>query len=717
MTLQTILRGIRHYVHVVLGMLVLGLVLGYVAQRSLTPRYTSSVSILIDPKRPNSFGADATFANIYVDANKISSVELILVSSGLLSKVVEAENLADDPEFGDAKISVLRSWLNMIPEMRVDLPPDTPELRAERALTRLMGAVKTARLGMTYVITVSVAASSAERARTLTGAVADAYLNDQVAVKYEAAQRDIGWLSKRLDQLRAELMRSEQSVEAIRTKYGLTQTNGAPGSTVERQTITDINTQLAQAEGDVAARKSRYEQAVRIKQSGGKLDGLPEVASSKVIQALRQQQADLNRVVADMAIHFTPSFPGRIRAEEDSKALEAQVAAEVSRVVEGLRADVQSAVARRDSLQTQLADLIRNSDGGSNAEGRVKLREAERVADANRSVYDASLARLREVQQQQTRQEVEGRIISPAFEPDAPSFPKPVILLGAGGGVGLMFGLGLAILMPFTERRAVSAATLEQKLALPILAMVPLLNRANLTIVGQRLTVVEYLLEKPLSVFAESFRSIRIGLRAAQATAPRVIQVTSSITGEGKSTIAASMAMSAAAAGIRTVLVDLDFYNPTIAKIFNLPQHEGVVDVLLGNIASDVAQQTRSDLPLRIVGAGSSGQPRPDMMETRQFTVFIDGLTQHFDLVILDTPPVLAVSSTMMTSHVADATLLVVAWRQTPQESVLRAAEILRAARAPLAGIVLNKTDLAKVGRYDGKSYRDDSYSNRYETT
>ena len=123
-----------------------------------------------------------------------------------------------------------------------------------------------------------------------------------------------------------------------------------------------------------------------------------------------------------------------------------------------------------------------------------------------------------------------------------------------------MIGLGLAVLWPLMERRVVSAVTMEQTISLPVLAMVPLLKRANLTVGAQRLTVVEYLALRPLSLFAESLRSLRIGLRFGQEGMPRVVQVTSAVVGEGKSTIAASMAMSAAAAGVRTVLVDLDLY-------------------------------------------------------------------------------------------------------------------------------------------------------------
>ena len=167
------MRGVWRHIYLVIVMLVLGTILGYVVERSVRPKYTSSVSILIDPKRPDTYGADATFANLSVDNNKISSVELILGSSGLSSKVVQAENLAADPEFGAPTVPFLQTWLDLIPGRQVALPTDTQRMREERALARLTLAVKTARIGMTYVIKVSVTASHADRARTLAQAVSE----------------------------------------------------------------------------------------------------------------------------------------------------------------------------------------------------------------------------------------------------------------------------------------------------------------------------------------------------------------------------------------------------------------------------------------------------------------------------------------------------------------------------------------------------------------
>jgi capsular exopolysaccharide synthesis family protein len=661
--------------------------------------------LLIDPKRPGAYGADTAFGNLYVDSTKIASVQLILLSWGMLDRVVQAEHLADDPEFGDPRPSRARQWLALLSITKPPPPLATPAAREARAVDRLSQMIRTTRVDMTYVIRVDVSAGNAAQARRLAKAVADAYLADQMETKSAAARRDSTWLSNRLQQQRSDLIASEASVEAIRQKFGLTQTDNGPGSTLDRQAVTAVNAQLVNAEADVAAGQAKYEQAQRVVRSGGSLDGLSDVAAAGVIEELRKQQADSNRRLADLSNRYTREYPERLQAEKDRDILNRQVSLEASRIVEALRDDYQTAVSRRDALKSELTRLVGAVSAVGSAQGRVQLREAERVAEANRIAYEASLGRLREVEEQETREEAEARVISEPQVPESASFPRLAIFLPAGGTLGLLTGLGLAFLVPLFRNRIVDAGRAERDLCLPVLAMAPYLSRGDLTEGYVRLTIPEYLALSPYSQFAESLRMLRLGLRNTGIDGAHVIQFTSAIPGEGKSTIAASMAVSAAAAGIRTVIVDLDFHNPAITRLFRGDDPEGVTDVLIGNVTAGSTLQRYKTLPLQIIGAGSVDEPNPDLIESRQLRDLIQTLSKEFELVILDTPPVLAIADPILVSSMVDATVVVVAWRNTPSDTVDYAVNTLRAAHAPLAGLLLNKVNIAQTGRYGGKNY------------
>ena len=686
---------------------VVGGTAGYEVAHLLPKRYTSYTSILIDPKKPDAYGAPAAFANIYVDNTKISSVELVMTSSSLLEKVVRSEHLADLPDYGDDRPSLIERLAAPLLGPRPSAP-DTPELREARALYVLSHAVRTQRQGATYVINVEVSAKTAELASRLTAAVANAYLDDQLDIKRSAAERDATWLAQRVSQLRDELTKSEHEVEAVREKYGLEETDHGPGATVERQTITDLNTQLAQAEGEVSARRARYEQALRLMKGGGDIQALPEVAASHLIQGLRQQQSDLNRVVADLSARYTQAYPALVSAQRDKRTLEAQIGAEVGRIVDGLRSDADAAVQHRDAVRAQLSQFMNVSTTASSGSGRVKLRDAQRVVDANKTVYDASLTRLKELEEQETRQEGEARIISEARAPDRPSFPRPVIFVAGGLVFGLFGGMGTVFLLPLLDRRVVNAATVEQSAELPVLARIPRVRSRDLMIEGARRSIAEYIAIRPLSRYAEAFRILRVALGMVGQREPVVVQVTSAVPEEGKSTTASSLAISAATAGIRTVLVDLDFYKPVIADLFGLEQRDGVVDVLLGNMQAGTALQTYGQLPLRVIGAGSSLRPKPEMVESPAFMVLLAELKKNFDLIVLDSPPVLAASMSSIVARASDTTVLVTAWRSTRQEQTNQAVAVLRNAAAPIAGIVINKcesTGLAGYRHYDDRYY------------
>jgi capsular exopolysaccharide synthesis family protein len=665
---------------------------------------------LIDPKRPDVLGADTAFANLFVDSGRVANVEQILVSSSLLGRVVDAEHLADDASFVGDRPSVVSRLLAILLDKK-PLPADSSAVsRKARAIDRLAKAIKTARIGLTYVIKVDVVADSPIRAQRLAGDVADAYINDQLDTKYAAARRDAAWLDTRLTQLRQSVMESEAKIEAVRQKYNLVQTDAAPGSTLDRQAMTSLNAELSEAEADVAVAAAKYSQVRRLGQDGGSLEGLSAVGASKVIEELRTQQVAANRRLADLGRRFTKNYPEYQQAKEDSNVLNGEVKLEVSRVVSGVKNDYQTAVARRDELAAQIKRLVGTATAPSSAQGRVALKEAERVADANRLAYESALNRLRDVEQQETRQEAEARIISRAQLPDAPSFPKPIVFTGGGGAFGLLCGLGFIVLAPKLQSKVTDPDDAKSLLRLPILAMAPILRKSDLKSDRSKLSIPEYLANNPISQYAESLRMLRLALTNTVADA-NVIQVTSSVPGEGKSTMAASIAFSAAAAGKRTIVVDLDFYNPAVSRFFGDQQPEGIIEAIASGDANSFIRRAHDILPLYVLASGSTSVPRPEVIESDALRALVAELSDNYDLVVLDTPPVLAISDPLRIASLCSATVMVVAWSDTPRDMVQQAVMALRAAHAPLAGVVLNKVDLAKTGIYGGKTYTYKPYS------
>ena len=674
---------------------------GYAVQTAMKPRYTSTVSVLLDPRRTDAFGAEAQFGSVYVDGTKIASVVSVIESSELLGRVVMSEHLDQDPEFAAPVDSRLHKWLGFLPFVHAPVQPSNLASRQLRALARLERALRVERVGMTYVLTISVSASRPQKAQRLAEAVADTYLSDQMDAKVGAAQRDSTWLTDRLNQLRTELVRNEEAVAAVRQKYDLLETDAPNGTTIDKQNLSALNTQVQQAEADLAVRRAAVEQVKRIRSTGGSLEGLPEVAASPVIADLRRQQATLAQQLALLRFNYHDDFPAVRKGREDERALKGQIAAEVARVVSGIDSAYQRAVAREQALREQLRLAKANDSRGASLEGQVRLRDAQRVLDANRGLYDALVVQWRAVQQQLGHEEPEARIISRAALPDRPSWPKP-LLLPAGGFVFFMLMAAAASVVPVLfEKRIVSVADIERRMGLPVLAAIPLLRRRDLAFARRRLTIVDYATRNPLSRFAESLRLLRAFLGISVGADSRVVQVTSAVPGEGKSTMAAALAISAASAGIRAILVDADVRFSSLSSMFGMRREEGLTDVLGRDVSWRSVVRDHPHLPMAIMGAGSALLPDPDAVGSTKFAALMHELSANFDLVILDSPPVLAVSDALVLARSADATLLVVQWRGTPRDVVEQAAKTLRMVNAPIVGLLLNKIDLTKARSYE----------------
>jgi succinoglycan biosynthesis transport protein ExoP len=664
---------------------------------SLTPRYTGTVAILIDPKTPGSVGPGTDFGAVMVDSSKIASVGSIIQSSAVLEGVVKSEKLYDDPEF------VGRSFLAWL--LFTDSDSSDPIATATR---RLQKATSVERDGYTYVIKVAVNSSDPVKAAHLAQAVSEAYLNDQLQAKSDAARHASSWLFGRLEEMRKETVDSEQAVAAIRRAYGLTATGENGTSTVASQQITELNAAIGAAEVELSLKQVQVEQARRARQSGGNIESLAAVMASGVIMGLRAQRSDIIRKLAEMqplpSQHdVVARRPEAIRAEEGLRAIDGQISAEEDRIIGNLENDYAASSTNVIALKEQLKKLT-GAGGAENPEGVAKLQEARRVANANRQVYDSLLNKFKELEQSQTMVEAEARIIENAHVPEQASFPRLTHFLIGSLGLGLCLGLGGAFFAEYwlsdrMQSTFVTPMQLEQALGLPMLASVPLLGVDDLEQKGRHLDVLQYVAANQFSHFAEALRYIRVGLRRTDgAKAAKVIQVTSAVAAEGKSTLAATLALSSSLSGARVVLMDCDFRRPMTSKLFHLGKTEGLFDLLAGRAKwGEIANDHSS---LTIVPVGNCDQSSLDLIGSARMIEVLKFASEHYDLVFLDSPPILTVSDAAIISSIADQTILLIEWNKTDRDLVFQAIDCVHLNKGTVTGVVLNKVNLASIKSY-----------------
>ncbi|MEG6508888.1 polysaccharide biosynthesis tyrosine autokinase [Methyloligella sp. 2.7D] len=688
------------------------LLLALVVISSIPARYTAAAQILLDPPERSALGGQSALSDIALDTAMVDSQVALIKSHSLLRRVVEKETLIDDPEFGSSagKPGFFASLFSSADE-KAD--PSRDRMAQVASTGKLANAVDVARQGRTYILKIAVTSKSPKRAADLANAVADAYIVDQLEASYEAAKRSSAWLNERLQTIREQLRKSERAVETFRTEHHLVATNTG---TINEQQLSEINAKLVSARAEAAESRAKWEQANRLLEGGGKLDSVPDVVKSPVIASLRQQEAEVSAREADLVTKYGDRHPLVVNVRAEQAAIRNQIDAEVHRIIDNLKNNYEVARSREQSLQQSLRELT--GETGLDNASSIRLRELEREAAANKTLYEQFLSRAKVTEEEKSYQAQGSRIISAATPPGGPSYPNKRLFLAVAMLLGVGLGAGGAFLLELFNPGFTSPRQLEEQLHLPVLSSIAFLDDTDLEWQGRNLTPQQLCLAKPFSRFSESIRYLRTGIEMADIdNPPKLVMVTSAMPGEGKTTIATALAFSAAAGGSRVLLVDCDLRRPSLTKSFSLEKTPGLVDYLMQQVELQrVVHKYRDAGGVCVIGSGATKTSNPpDLLNSVRMKETIASFAEFYDLVIFDTPPVGPVIDSVIVSRMVDKVVLVTRWGSTPRDMVGEALKKL-AKEKKIAGLALNMIDESQAARYGRHAYYGTSYYQKYYT-
>jgi capsular exopolysaccharide synthesis family protein len=471
-----------------------------------------------------------------------------------------------------------------------------------------------------------------------------------------------------------------------------------------------LNGKLMAARADTAEKRAKYMQAREVEARNGNLQAIPDVVRSQVVSSLRTQQAEVARREAELKARYNEQHPLVINAHAERRDIDHSITNEVSRIIANLSNDYDVANAREQSLQAIINEVAGTS--GVNSDVGIRLRELERAAASNRLIYDSFLSRARITTEQSSLQEREARLITPAIPAEHVSFPKYPLTLALAAFVGLLLGGGAGLGLDMLNAGFVSARDIEEKLGISVLASVPMLTARDQEWGEALLDPTRLLIVRPLSRYAEAIRSIRVGIQMSDIEHPaKVILVTSCVPGEGKSTLATSLAYSAIKAGLKVLIIDGDLRHSSISSYFSLQQKPGLVELLIGS--ATLADCMRSAQDLSILPAGTKSQSPPDLLGSERMLQLIETVRADFDYIVIDSPPMLPMIDARILATLSDKIVFVVEWQSTTRELVMRTIDSI-VGDQKIAGIVLNLVDDRKVPRYGPYSQHEATYYSSY---
>ncbi|UYY57063.1 GumC family protein [Sphingomonas sp. S2-65] len=646
-----------------------------------TPIYSASASLLIEPA-----GSD------------VINVKAVTPDLAAKSDIIDTQvRLISSPE-------ITRRAADAYARLRPSDPRSAAAARHELAAT-MAGIVSVHRSGLTLVIDIQAESPEPQFAADTANLFASEYIAAQRDAKVGANQHASAWLTTRTEDLRAASSQADAALQQYKIRNGLLSANGATNA---EQEVSTLNTQIAAAKAELAEKSGRLNAARAQLRAGGQGADVGAALGSGTIGTLRQSEANASAEVAQLEARYGPLHPDLVKAKSQLAELRIQIQKEIDRILSNLEADVQVASSRLGSLQS--SQVRANGELAGNNSAAVGLMELQRRADAAKAIYETFLNRLRETSAQQGLQQADARIAAAAEVPSSPDFPNHKLAAAAGVGGGIMLGLIAIALAEYLKGGVRTKSDVERRLRVRYAGAVPTLQS---TLGRMRATEPpeDYIVSHPLSAFAESFRAIQAFLMLGGGRTPgaRVVAIASALPQEGKTTTSACLARTAALGGARTVLVDCDLRRRGSSELLIKGQHAGLYEYMRGEVSLEEALVLDEPSGAWVLGTAFPQQDARDPLTPNNMMRLLGELRSRFDVVILDTAPVLGVADARAVSASADRVLVISRWAKTSVSAVEAAIDVLLDAGAKISGLALTQVDItryASTGQTDAYGYQ-----------
>lgn len=674
----------------------------------ITPQYRATALVMLDTRKAKVTNTADVLSGIAADTPAIQTEIEVLRSVSLLGRVVDKLHLEKDPEYGAMQPGAVRRLLRELRAQYDAMVDSNGVLQGSpvvgsgprsRAIAALQSNLVIASRGRSYVISIALDSADGAKARKIVDAITDFYLVDQLQAKLDANKRATEFFNERLEELRRAVEVAERAAATYREKAGLTI---GKDSTIASQSLSELNSQLIQARSQRADRESRLIALQQAARTPATLGGVSEVLANPLISSLRAQEAEVARRVGDLNQRYGEGHPRMLQTRAEQGQIQGRIAQEVAKILSSLQGDVEAARSKEVELQAHVTAL--ETKAGGLGQSEVELRQLEREAQSSRAVYEDFLKRFKELREQQDIQQADSRVLSPADVSLGPVYPRYTLTLV----LALVGGLALGgVTIGVIERLDGGFRTgdqIERYTGRALVGMIPGLSRITLS----GLSPARFVVEKPASAYAESLRSALTAVTLGSLDRPpKVIMVTSSLPGEGKSTFVCSLGglMARSNSEKRVVVVDCDLRRSSLLATLGVPKTGGTLDEYLSGaktIEEIIGRDEKSGL--YYVPARSDTPNSAEILDSKAMGTFIGGLSEQFDMIFLDTPPLMAVTDARIAAKLADYVIFLVRWEQTARELAVNALKLLRDVNKNV-GVVLAQVNVRRHARYGYGDY------------
>ncbi|HEC84112.1 MAG TPA: polysaccharide biosynthesis tyrosine autokinase [Thioploca sp.] len=681
---------------------------------SLQPIYRSTALLLIEFDQAKVISIEEIYGiSSFIDQYYQTQLR-ILNSRDLIKKVVDKLNLVSHPVFDPAAQQPGFDWHQWFPTTWLphSEEPPTTEDRLKGIVGAVMAGLTITPVRGSQLVEISFESPDGKLAAQVPNTLIEVYIKSDMAAKLAMTEQAAKFLTNRTNALRQELSASEKTLQTYMQKENLVNVTGVKSVAIKQ--IEQTTSYLVSARQQFTQAKSVYQQVEKLRGYSSKaFESIPAVLNHSLVQSLKTAELDAARRISELREHYGEKHPKIIAKKAELNTARSNTAKQIELVIDGITKEYEVAYTNVKALEQSLEINKKKIKELNRKEYRLKV--LQRDVDVNRQLYDLFLTRFKETNASQDIQKLQstvGRVIENALIATVPYKPKKKRIVAISLVLGFLLSTLLAFLLEYLDNTLKDSEDVEQKLGLPLLGSLSKLKVGK----KDKFKPQWMFLKESKSQFAEAVRTIRTGIMLTGIDTPqKVLVVTSSVSGEGKTTLAISQAFALGQMD-KTLLIEADMRRPSIAKSFGLNSK-------VPGLSELVAGTRQFEECIRHLGEGDEGSidvivsgtvpPNPlELLASKRFQEILGQLVKNYRYIVIDSAPAMAVSDALVLAKYASEVVYVVKANATPHQIVREGLKRLRQVNVSVNGIILNQLPTRSSSRYHYSKYA--YYKNYY---
>ncbi|MDY6972331.1 MAG: polysaccharide biosynthesis tyrosine autokinase [Thermodesulfobacteriota bacterium] len=681
-----------------------------------TPVYEATARLIIDKENPNVVSIQEVMA---IDASGMDYYQTqykIIESRTVAREVIRRLNLEESEEFSPKPKAGLISTLSrsiretfgfwtdsiayLLKTEEKAISEASSEYEEDSALvSEFIDRIDVEPIRNSRLVDVSFQAKDPSLAARIANTLARAYIDQNLETRLMAIQDAVKWLHSRIEEERKRVEKAEHALLRYKERHNIVTDFSSDVENITAQKLAQLNAQVVEAESKRVEAETRYSQAMALVGTPDMLDSIPEVLNNELIMQIKSMEVELYKRVSELSKKYGQRHPQMVAIRSELETLQKRKIQEVNQVVNSLRNEHMVALARENSFKAALGKQKRESlDLNQKA---VEYGVLRREAESARQMYELLINRFKETSLTEDMKTGNIRIVDRAEVAETPIKPRKKLHMLLALMVGLTTGIGLAFFFEYLDNTIKLPEDIERHLKIPYLGPVPAMAMEDHGSQSGENRPELVTLHSPKSTASEAYRGIRTSILFSSAeNRPQVILVTSAGPQEGKTITTTNLSITMAQSGSKVIILDCDMRRPKIHKLFGLSRDKGLSNVLVNGCGLKDAVVHTEITNLDIIPCGPIPPNPSEILGSSLMSKLLKVLEQDYERVVIDSPPITAVTDAVVLAKFADGIILVVREGETPREIIKNGLGQLQAVNGHVLGVVLNGIDIGRDNYY-----------------